>query len=122
MRNWPGIAGPVWHGAGDRRDHSGSVFTPRTGPSEAASAALAGVSPLQASSGNTKRQRPTRGGDRQLKWALDIIARNRMRFDEKTKAYVERRTAEGLCYREIKRCLKRFLARSVFRQLEALGP
>ena len=53
--------------------------------------------------------------------ALDIIAKNRMRFDEKTKAYVERRIAEGLSYREIKRCLKRFIARSIFRQLEALG-
>lgn len=89
--------------------------------SEAAFAALAGVSPLQASSGNTKRHRLNRGGDRQLNMALDIIAKNRMRFDEKTKAYVERRTAEGLSYREIKRCLKRFLARSIFRQLEALG-
>lgn len=89
--------------------------------SEAAFAALAGVSPLQASSGNTKRHRLNRGGDRQLNMALDIIAKNRMRFDEETKAYVERRTTEGLSYREIKRCLKRFLARSIFRQLEALG-
>lgn len=53
--------------------------------------------------------------------ALDIIAKHRIIGDERTKAYVERRTAEGLSYREIKRCLKRFLARSIFRQLEALG-
>lgn len=89
--------------------------------SEAAFAALAGASPLQASSGNTKRHRLNRGGDRQLNMALDIIAKTRMRLDEKTKAYVERRTAEGLSYREIKRCLKRFLARSIFRQLEQHG-
>lgn len=89
--------------------------------SEAAFAALAGASPLQASSGNTKRHRLNRGGDRQLNMALDVIAKVRIRGDEKTKAYVERRTAEGLSYREIKRCLKRFLARSVFRQLEQLG-
>lgn len=89
--------------------------------SEAAFAALAGASPLQASSENTKRHRFNRGGDRQLNMALDIIAKARIRGDEKTKAYVERRTAEGLSYREIKRCLKRFLARSIFRQLERLG-
>ena len=89
--------------------------------SEAAFAALAGASPLQASSGNTKRHRLNRGGDRQLNMALDIIAKHRMIGDGKTKAYVERRTAEGLSYREIKRCLKRFLARSIFRQLEGLG-
>ncbi|MFC8304949.1 transposase [Specibacter sp. NPDC057265] len=89
--------------------------------SEAAFAALAGASPLQASSGNTKRHRLNRGGDRQLNMALDIIAKHRIRGDEKTKAYVERRTKEGRSYREIKRCLKRFLARSIFRQLEQLG-
>ncbi|MGP5155085.1 IS110 family transposase [Glutamicibacter ardleyensis] len=89
--------------------------------SEAAFAALAGASPLQASSGNTTRHRLNRGGDRQLNMALDIIAKHRMIGDEKTKAYVERRTADGLSYREIKRCLKRFLARSIFRQLEQLG-
>lgn len=88
--------------------------------SESAFAALAGVSPLEASSGNTKRHRLNRGGDRQLNMALDIIIKTRMRFDESTKAYVERRTAEGRTYREIKRCLKRYLARSLFRQLEKI--
>jgi transposase len=88
---------------------------------EAAFAALAGASPLQASSGNTKRHRLNRGGDRQPNMALGIIAKHRMIGDGKTKAYVARRTAEGLSYREIKRCLKRFLARSIFRQLEGLG-
>ena len=44
-----------------------------------------------------------------------------MRFDEKTKIYVERRTAEGLSYREIKRCLKRFLARSILSNSKHLG-
>lgn len=53
--------------------------------------------------------------------ALDVIAKHRMRLDEKTRAYVERQSEEGLSYREIKRCLKRFLARSIFRQLETLG-
>ncbi|HJF14794.1 MAG TPA: IS110 family transposase [Enteractinococcus helveticum] len=88
--------------------------------SEAAFAALAGVAPLQASSGNTIRHRLNRHGDRLLNKALDVIAKTRMRFDEITKQYVEKRTAQGLSYREIKRALKRYLARSIFRQLQVL--
>lgn len=86
--------------------------------SEAAFAALAGAAPLQASSGNTVRHRLNRHGDRQLNMALDVVAKNRMRCDETTKSYVQRRTAEGLSYWEIKRVLKRYLARSIFRQLQ----
>ena len=52
--------------------------------------------------------------------ALDIIAKVRMRWDEETKKYMERRTTEGLSYREIKRLLKRYLARSIFRQLQRI--
>lgn len=76
--------------------------------SEAAFASLAGVAPLQASSGNTTRHRLNRHGDRQLNMALDVVIKSRMRFDETTKKYVERRTTEGLSYREIKRILKRY--------------
>jgi transposase len=54
--------------------------------------------------------------------ALDIIIKIRIQFDETTKKYVERRTAEGLSYREIKRILKRYIARSIFRQLQQLCP
>ena len=89
---------------------------------EAAFASLAGVSPLQASSGNTIRHRLNRHGDRQLNMALDIIAKTRMRFDETTQKYVTRRTKEGHSYREIKRVLKRYLARDLFRQLQKLIP
>lgn len=88
--------------------------------SEAAFAGLAGVAPLQASSGNTVRHRLNRHGDRLLNRALDVIAKTRMNHDEATKAYVEKRTAEGLNKKEIKRILKRYIARNVFRQLEAL--
>jgi len=88
--------------------------------SEAAFAALAGVAPLQASSGNTVRHRLNRHGDRQLNMALDIIAMVRMRCHDQTRAYVAKRTAQGRSYREIKRCLKRYLARSIFRQLQHL--
>lgn len=87
---------------------------------EAAFASLAGVCPLQASSGNTTRHRLNRSGDRQLNMALDVIARTRMRCDPTTKTFVERRTSQGLSYREIKRVLKRYIARDLFRQLEKL--
>jgi transposase len=89
---------------------------------EAAFASLAGVAPLQASSGNTARHRLNRHGDRQLNMALDVVIKSRMRFDATTKKYVERRTTEGLSYREIKRVLKRYLARNIFRQLQPLFP
>lgn len=88
--------------------------------SEAAFASLAGAAPLQASSGNVTRHRLNRHGDRQLNMALDIVIKNRMIHDQTTKEYAERRTAEGLSYREIKRVLKRYLARSIFRQLEKI--
>lgn len=87
--------------------------------SEAAFASLAGVAPLPASSGNTDRHRLSRAGDRQLNRALDVIVRTRMSFDWETRDYVLRRTAEGRTSREIRRSLKRYVCRSVFRQLEA---
>lgn len=85
---------------------------------EAAFAALAGVSPLQASSGNTIRHRLNRRGDRQLNRAMNIIAKSRMKCDPATKAFVERRTTEGKSKREITRVLKRYIARSIFRLLQ----
>ena len=86
--------------------------------SEAAFAALGGVAPLPASSGNTTRHRLSRSGDRQLNRALDIIVRTRMSFDPDTRNYIERRTAQGKTKREIRRCLKRYVSRSVYRQLQ----
>lgn len=88
--------------------------------SEAAFAALAGVNPIPASSGNNVRHRLNRHGDRQLNRALHTIARTRMMFDPATKDYVERRTAEGKTTREIRRCLKRFIARQLYRKLQTL--
>ena len=85
--------------------------------SEAAFAMLAGASPLKASSGRTDRHRLNRGGDRALNRALHDIAKTRMRRDPRTIAYLERRRAEGLSDREIRRCLKRYIARELFRTL-----
>lgn len=87
--------------------------------SEAAFAALAGAAPIPASSGQTTRHRLNRSGDRQLNWALHTIVLSRLTHDPDTKAYAARRTAEGKTPREIKRCLKRALARRLYRLLEA---
>jgi len=86
---------------------------------EAAFASLAGVNPIPASSGNTVRHRINRGGDRRLNRALHMAIVTRMRMDPATRAYVERRTAEGRTSKEIRRCLKRYLARQIYRQLNA---
>jgi transposase len=84
---------------------------------DAAFAALAGTSPLEASSGRTIRHRLNRGGDRRLNRAIHTIAINRMRVDPATRAYVTRRLAEGKTEREIRRCLKRYIARQLYRHL-----
>ncbi len=86
---------------------------------EAAFASLAGVSPIPASSGNTVRHRLNRGGDRRVNQALHMAVVTRMTHDPETRAYVERRLAEGLTKREIRRILKRYLARQIFRALNA---
>jgi len=86
--------------------------------SEAAFAMLAGAAPVEASSGQTVRHRLNRSGDRQLNRALHTIVLCRLRHDAETQAYAARRTKEGKTPREIKRCLKRSLARRIFRLLE----
>jgi transposase len=84
---------------------------------EAAFAALAGTSPIPASSGRIVRHRLNRGGDRALNCAIHTIALTRIRSCPRTRAYIHRRTAEGKTPREIRRCLKRYIARELYRQL-----
>lgn len=86
--------------------------------SEAAFASLAGVAPIPASSGQVIRHRLNRSGDRQLNRALYTIVLCRLATHPETRAYAARRSAEGKSPREIKRCLKRFLARRIFKLLE----
>jgi transposase len=86
--------------------------------SEAAFASLAGAAPIPASSGLTNRYRLNRGADRQLNRALHTIVLTRSRTDPATRAYISRRLAEGKTLREIKRCLKRIIARQLFRLLQ----
>jgi len=87
--------------------------------SEAAWAHLCAAAPIQASSGKTVRHRLNPGGDRQANHALWRIVFTRMGSDPATRAYVERRTEEGLSKKEIIRCLKRYVAREVYPHLRA---
>ena len=82
--------------------------------SERSWAALLASNPIEASSGKTQRHRLNRGGDRQGNSALWRIVIVRMAHDPRTKAYVERRTKEGLSKTEIIRCLKRYVARETY--------
>jgi transposase len=91
--------------------------------SQAAFAALCGVSPVEHSSGKTQRHRLNRGGDRAANSALWIIANNRLMHDPQTRAYAARRTATGASRKEILRLLKRYIARQVFAEIRhALSP
>ena len=84
---------------------------------EASFAALCGASPVQASSGRTIRHRLNRGGNRQANNALWRIAITRMRYDQTTIAYAQKRQTEGKNRREIIRCLKRHIAREIYHLL-----
>ena len=87
--------------------------------SQAAFARLAGTAPIPASTDKTIRHRLDRGGDRQPNRALHTIILSRQRTDPDTRAYISRRLSEGKTKREAVRCLKHYLARSLYRTLEA---
>jgi transposase len=87
--------------------------------SEAAFAMLGGAAPIPASSGQTVRVRLNRSGDRQLNQALHVVVLTRLRYDPATRAYAQRRRTDGKTNREIRRCLVRYVARQLYRLLEA---
>jgi transposase len=91
--------------------HAGQITT------EAAFAMLSGTAPVPVSSGRTDRHRLNRLGDRQLNRALHTIAVSRMRSHPPTLAYIQRRTTEGKTDKDIRRCIKRYLARHLYRTL-----
>jgi transposase len=108
--------------AGIGTDHAATLLmvagdNPQRLRSEASLASLCGVSPIEASSGKVVRHRLNRGGNREANRALYMICLARMRRDRRTKEYVARRTQEGKSKREIIRCLKRYVAREVYRVL-----
>jgi transposase len=107
----PDVAGQLLVTAGDNPDRLRD---------DAAFAHLCGASPIPASSGRTNRHRLNRGGDRQANAALYRIVVCRLRWDPRTRAYADRRTNDGLTKPEIIRCLKRYIAREVYRELTRL--
>ena len=104
----PDVAGALLVAAGDN---------PERLRSEASFASLCGAAPIPASSGKTTRHRLNRGGDRIANNALWRIVMVRLASDEPTQNYMARRTQEGRSKREIIRCLKRYVAREVYRAL-----
>jgi transposase len=89
--------------------------------SEASFAALCGVSPIEASSGKTRRRRLNRGGDRRANAALYRIALTRSRGEHRTRDYLERRATQGLTRREAIRCLKRYIAREIYQLIHQIS-
>ena len=85
--------------------------------SEASFARLCGVAPIPASSGRTDRHRLHRGGDRDANRALYVVAITRLAHCPRTRAYAQRRREQGLSNRDIIRCLKRYIARDLYRHL-----
>lgn len=106
----PDTAGQLLTTAGDNPDRLCS---------EAAFARLCGAAPIPASSGRTDRHRLHRGGDRQANAALYRIVVVRLRYCPRTRAYLARRTAQGLSKKDIIRCLKRYVAREIYTALRA---
>lgn len=106
------VAGTLLVAAGDN---------PERLADEASFAALCGVSPIDASSGRQNRHRLNRGGNRDANRALWVVALVRLRCDPRTRVYVEKRTGQGLSKREVLRCLKRYIAREIFKILRTSG-
>jgi len=106
------VAGALLSAAGDN---------PERLRSEASFAALCGASPIDASSGRNQRHRLNRGGDRQANSALYTVVLNRLTWDDRTTAYMARRTAEGKSKREVIRCLKRYVARELYREIRKIS-
>jgi transposase len=106
----PEVAGQLLVSAGENHDRLAS---------EAAFAMLCGAAPIPASSGKTTRHRLNRGGDRQANAALYRVVLVRLRWDSRTRDYMQRRTKEGMSKKEIIRCLKRYVARELYQLITA---
>jgi transposase len=83
---------------------------------ESSLAALCGASPVDCSSGKQERHRLNQGGDRQANSALWRIAQTRLQYDPRTQAYLEKRTSQGKTRKETIRCLKRYIAREIYKE------
>jgi transposase len=107
-------------GGPDRGRHRAVCLVPRRPLPDRCRFRHAGrAAPIPASSGQTVQVRLNRSGDRQLNQALHLVVLTRLRYDPATRADAQRRRAEGKTNREIRRCLIRYVARQLYRLLEA---
>lgn len=103
-------------------DLTAAKILARTGPirrfrSAAAFASYSGVAPIEVSSGDVQRHRLSRAGDRQLNYALHVMAITQIRYESAGKTYYQRKRAAGKSHKEALRCLKRRLADTVYRTM-----
>ncbi len=90
--------------------------------SDAKLARASGIAPIPASSGKTQRHRLDRGGNRQINAAIHRVAVTRARCHPESRAYIERKRAEGKSSKEAIRCLKRHLVRRIWHLLQTPAP
>jgi transposase len=77
------------------------------------------TAPIEASSGSKTRHRLNPRGNRQLNWAIHVIAVSQLRYDSPGRTYFDRKRAEGKTTKEAIRALKRRLSDVVYRHLIA---
>lgn len=94
------------------------LSSPERFKNEACFARMNGTAPIPASSGKTQRNRLNRGGDRQINYAIHMIALNRAQHHPESQAYLERKISEGKSRREAMRSLKRNLSKRLFKVLQ----
>jgi transposase len=82
-------------------------------------ASSTGTAPIEASSGDVRRHRLNRGGNRQLNTALHLIAVCQIRDPSPGQVYYQRKLAEAKTPEEARRSLKRHLANVVHSHLVA---
>jgi transposase len=88
-------------------------------PSRDHFASYTGTAPVEASSGDVRRHRLNRGGNRQLNTALHLIAVCQIRDPSPGKAFYQRKLVEAKTPEEARRSLKRHLANVVYSHLLA---
>ncbi|MEV0731898.1 IS110 family transposase [Polymorphospora sp. NPDC050346] len=94
--------------------HSGAVSRFR---SQSAFASYCGVAPIEVSSGDIQRHHLSRAGDRQLNYALHVMAMAQIKQATQGRDYYQRKRAAGKTHKEAMRCLKRRLADVVYRTM-----
>ena len=116
------LAGARLRSADRRASWIGEIAGAQRFSSDAKLARAGGIAPIPVSSGESNRHRLDRGGNRQINTAIHRVAITRARCHPETKAYIERKRAEGKTNRDAIRCLKRHLARRTWHLLQPPPP